>query len=852
MATETIVWTALPFGVVKHGGVRYVRISAFASPRLRATEAEGDTLSLYPIVRHWTQNVRDSLRGFEVHAGGQTLHARLTSRKPLDPDWWEGLFNDDTYVQPYAYNDYTDRLIISYPVRRVLGHLKNVYQQIGLESPGNLPVLRGRDPAGSGIPGFQQGYIPFDKEVAQRLRAELSDTVTGTVFTGSPDSGFNAVSGDPVRDMQQLMLFHYPPQKLTTTLDEDKAAVTTPPPPLPSTEADFERYMDFHQVISSLGDYPVLLRRLGLVIDILVPADDVPPNTQIIYITPVWRNPQIGSRLNAELPRTAVVWNMNSGTFLARSQPNALPRIARGMLVLDAQDDGFDLVEVDVDGAAIKLVNMINNMSGAASANLLAVDSPNQLGLPSMRSAGFSLNLDGRDIVTYTHFDDTKSNNDDLEAGHDYDILLHAEDLLRGYRVDIWDSMTQAWHSLCLREGDYSVEGTALLLEDQLDEGFAQMAMTQAAPTEEGTDAATDDLYLHELLFRWEGWSLVAPRPGKTIGEQGDTNSPTVDPQPQPMMPFKLIANFTVARRSLPRLRFGAGYRMRVRVADLAGNSVSLDDASDALALPLPTVTPEIYYRYEPLGPPSIFLREAITADSPGESVAHMVICSFNSAPALDHTPVSDTNERHIAAPPTSQLMAEIHGVFDDVTGHLKNDPATYNLIASRDSAVDLTQTSTPVIPDAQMEIGYLPDALAMGAALRDLPGTEEGTWGKVDVTGQLVYNPVPGIQVRPGTVTHVPYLGAGGATYPAGLQALYTFEEGGGNVVHDVSDVGDPVDLTISDPGNVTWGSDSAHPEQRDHYSQRQPAHGPYERAAGQQRDHGRMLDLTGRSGAD
>jgi hypothetical protein len=38
------------------------------------------------------------------------------------------------------------------------------------------------------------------------------------------------------------------------------------------------------------------------------------------------------------------------------------------------------------------------------------------------------------------------------------------------------------------------------------------------------------------------------------------------------------------------------------------------------------------------------------------------------------------------------------------------------------------------------------------------------------------------------------------------GLVVLYTFEEGTGTAVHDVSGVGDPLDLTIADPGGTAW----------------------------------------------
>ncbi len=42
------------------------------------------------------------------------------------------------------------------------------------------------------------------------------------------------------------------------------------------------------------------------------------------------------------------------------------------------------------------------------------------------------------------------------------------------------------------------------------------------------------------------------------------------------------------------------------------------------------------------------------------------------------------------------------------------------------------------------------------------------------------------------------------------GLLVLYTFEEGGGNTVTDVSGVGDPLNLTIRDENKVIWGPNS------------------------------------------
>ena len=40
---------------------------------------------------------------------------------------------------------------------------------------------------------------------------------------------------------------------------------------------------------------------------------------------------------------------------------------------------------------------------------------------------------------------------------------------------------------------------------------------------------------------------------------------------------FKMVASFVAPPRSLPKLRFGETYRIRARVVDLAGNSLSYD-----------------------------------------------------------------------------------------------------------------------------------------------------------------------------------------------------------------------------------------------------------------------------------
>src|SRR6185436_3658490 len=94
-------------------------------------------------------------------------------------------------------------------------------------------------------------------------------------------------------------------------------------------------------------------------------------------------------------------------------------------------------------------------------------------------------------------------------------------------------------------------------------------------------------------------------------------------------LPFEV--HFTPHGRSLPSLRYGRAYRMRVRIVDLAHNAAGLavTEPTDAASLP------EDYLRYEPVEPPALALirSSAIEAPGDGESMGRLAIRSFNDQP---------------------------------------------------------------------------------------------------------------------------------------------------------------------------------------------------------------------------
>ena len=124
----------------------------------------------------------------------------------------------------------------------------------------------------------------------------------------------------------------------------------------------------------------------------------------------------------------------------------------------------------------------------------------------------------------------------------------------------------------------------------------------------------------------------------------------------EPVTTFAMTSSFTAHPGSLPTLRFGRRYRMRARAVDLAGQGVPLtatapDDLSRPRAANCCRTSATSRSRT-----PSVVLRTPPVA---GRSLAQLVIRSFNSDPALDPWPTGDLDERHLAPPRASVMMAE-------------------------------------------------------------------------------------------------------------------------------------------------------------------------------------------------
>ncbi len=800
MATpHTVLFTVIPRGISVNGAS--LPVSVVVSPRLVGR----DRLDAYPDWVNWTETVKAGVE-FTFACGTRTATVGIDTA-PLRPDLWRALFHADTFVRSRAFDDYSSHGVMSFSVRETLSALKAVYQEgsvtLALPDPPDETDPNDSDAAGdSGPRGVQrttnrqrlgallQGLdVHWNRGAAKRWRAiarHRSGTsnparalngpldAEGLITASRNSSAFQNIAGS-------FSAFHHMP----TPTEEQAGPVKVDPDSF-----------DFHQALSALEAHPDLQRALGLVFDLELPKDLVPVAAPGTIATISVRSSSIPWRQAPASPplETACLHSSagNTTVFCTASRTQTTggaPLQVFGLLNLDPAR--FGLAQVDVDGAMHKVITtaeIYNNPDPGRS--LLPADpepAPNpdvfdpEATLPSMRSGGLQLYVDGRGSTVVDAVQQSKAFNTALESGGAQPRPFYSEDLVRGYRLDVWESQTNGWHSLHRRSGKYVVGDDEVPFATEDEEGFFQLAATQPAP---GADTEDRDLYVHEVIARWAGWSLSAPFPGKALSRYGDPDKaiPPDGDDPdyrtdEPITAFKVRATHRVLPGTLPQLRFGSRYRIRARAVDLAGNSMKAEDpiaAGLSLVMGLPR-DPEgqVYLRYEPVAAPLVVIRDEAAVTAPGSAVHRLVMRTHNDAPERDAAPPDlAASDRHIVPPRTSVEMAERMGMFDDASGKLPGDPATWDMIVKRDeghfpeATIEIAGKSTdkvPLEPATSIDaLPYLPDLFSRGAAIRNLPGSAPVSVGRASGSdaspGPVAYVPLTDVNPRPGSATLVSF----------------------------------------------------------------------------------------------
>lgn len=750
---QTLLLTTLPNGMRTEGGQTFLKLSVAFSIRLEGVNQS--TLSDFPDVLHWHDELAQMI--FTLDLGNGVQQVVEPNRAILDRSFWEALFHDEILVKGYESEDLTIKRIHTYQVKGIATFLKKTYLQFGLSDPVR-PVRATRLAADNELVKIGRfrplteaklNSIKRMKTVTPQLvRKEL------VVENREMDNQRQLIRSRNFQQLKnkrqhadfnfvQLRDFH----KLKYKLKEQTIK--------PIEKPEFE----FHDITAILSSYPQIQRKLGLILDfeIALPEGISPQGTLKIYPSETdWEIPT-----EISTPRTA--YRLTDDGFFAREKKDTL--LKNGFVKINTAE--FSVNQLDTDGTAMQLANMVDSRIEAETFRKLdfarqsekteqadfqqknpllgrfelPVEIPDEEdeGMPPMRSSGIGIVKNDVDEFMNHRFEIGKKLQQDfvhrkyVKPGKiiiEPEEVLYAEDITMGYRMDIaYSDAPETWYSLHWKNDQvtfYDSDNTPYAVSDiENDEGYMQVAAAQDPEDE-------DDLFVSETLFRWEGWSLSVPRPGFAINEADEDDpehakdwvntSRTAELKKisfDPTLNFRLNVQPQTVPGTLPRLRFGKSYNIRVRTVDLAGNSVPLGSESNNKAQT--EVTNFTYQRFEPVSNPVLFLANALKRS---ESPEVLIIRSNFDVSAADYESGEGSGNgstaRHLLPPENSQQMVELHGKIEDAfTRDQQMVQQIYALITQREESPMVVENgNAKIYQSSQAEITYLPDPMAAGVSL--------------------------------------------------------------------------------------------------------------------------------------
>ncbi len=760
-AVEQIMWTAVPNGIGTGAtGGQVLNLSVFVSPTLSVTGGTlTGTLSDFPDFQNWPQLVSSSRDG-HIHVAftdgsGTALGATTIAIDPsvVNNALWLALFSPAGSIQYMAREPYEFKLtttpVVSYPADQVANFLKSTYTNLAINSPTSYPSV---DSLGSiygqlgyaNQDGIEELGILWNFLSSQRLNPPASGA-------GGKAPYYNDWSTTSIEDAFAALRFYH----MAPGMGPGKSQ---PPPPvaLPT--------VDFHRALTFIGDHRTLQRALGLVFDVSVSTAVLPSLTSSvnsdIYVRAYASNVDgtqsfggSGVTYTGLTPRT----QCNASTSVFEAHPATGQIVGRQLTLGDPSS--FSIYEIDVDGGGLKTTQFADNLKLAqqprsnepSSSNGPAPDAPQSYAPPSLRSSGLTVAAVNRGKSFVTQLNNA---NAIFQASPLPDLT--AEDLVKGFVLDVYDAAGKTWHSTSMRDVEYVVSSASITLGPVTDEPG-----TDAPPRMQNdpTNSSQTQLNLPENLIRWNGWSNAAPRYGTPLADDGSTNLSS-GPGSGPFNQLAITGPsgsgpVTPHPGSLPRLRYGSEYALRARVVDIAGNVIALNDPNAAgVGDALDRVSPlSAFGRHEPIGSPDIYTSN--TNPLPGESLKRLVIRDIDASPSSDRT---------FAPNRIAESFAELHSEFDTGSGGAL-DPTAYSLIVGAESQRypgSLTPSGVQVWNPITLTapVPFLPDPLARGGTLFVTLGPLTGQHYQFDfnpASGQKwpAYQPY-GIVFKPGAVQNV------------------------------------------------------------------------------------------------
>ena len=345
----------------------------------------------------------------------------------------------------------------------------------------------------------------------------------------------------------------------------------------------------------------------------------------------------------------------------------------------------YDLISVDSILATegdVRRANWSTDQRNTASRTGVKWPDPNKTGFaprPSLVSGGLALIDRWRQHQVVAEIVTGSSKYDDNDNKRP--ILLDAEDLTTGYKIDIGvrarDRNDHDWRSLMNRTISMQMRGIALdPLTAKLIPGEEERARLESGSVAPASRQRLDDSGTHvhaeEIVASWEGDPLGLACQSSQIGIDAAQDIPI-------SRTYNLYRGDNVARYRPYPLRFGWPYRIGVRATYLGGGALRLRNAVaryegayrrrlalPALSLPdQPATEGRRFLRQEAIAAPVVLMTLQVATEADPMPRQSGLVVTVRSC-AIDKTRARPRTTQRVVLPPRVELaFAAKHGVFD-------------------------------------------------------------------------------------------------------------------------------------------------------------------------------------------
>jgi hypothetical protein len=722
---EALIWTVLPQGPAPSGAGK-VRMSVFVTPRLtfaevigNRTESTSTTLSRFSDFVNWPNTLT---------AGREPLKLSVRFSSVSTRSW--SISHLLRQVSPPSSRSTGPRSSIRTTPGSTVPELENWTTDFTYKPT----------PLGDVATLAHPLYTSFAQNTSTSINPVTLSAANGAVVK----KGSNTHAYDLHTTMSAV------PSKLGKVVTLPKTATTTTPPAPP--------VQDFHSAVARLTGHPEILRLLGLVIsfDVTVPTSLRPTSRKSTQsftaeVVPTWLSTLASSGNDAGAthsvqnvcPPTQCDYRLVDGQNFFVAAPYG-GDYDTGMLKVGPGTGKTAQTRITVNDLDLEAAgNALNAYSATLSGQIAAVPTVAEpvhvpVSLPSLRTVGPSLIWDGwgdpppnpgliaipgaagqpggpqpfavlaqrQAAAQSTIVEWVKKGGGTAhpESGLPTLPTFYLEDLTQGWRFDVLQKNSPfeqhpLWQSLHWRTGSYQFgTGGEYQLSGLPSEGWISGAAVSQADGE---------LSAHEVIARWDGWSLSIPRPGSTLDDSGNVIEQPGNPMPPittvdsqgnynaqfsaeyalPNEPVGTVVDDPVTGQAvgltgLPTRRFGQLYSYRARAVDLSGwshplNVTGLPDTSTV------QTDQAMHQRWEALRAPTILATAALTT---GEGPLAVILRYDGVNPAVG-------GSRWLFPPQAHLGTAELHGFLDDPTTGLPA-PSLYQEIARYAAG------STATLPD--------------------------------------------------------------------------------------------------------------------------------------------------------